>query len=121
MEHYISKPVLMGKLTSGDMQKKIKAMNGEEAYNEFLTMLNETPAVEVEPVRHGRWIHPKDYIVSNGFLCSECEYEEPSHRPINPRPGGSCIADNDGNFYYPPETERCPKCNAKMYGGADNG
>lgn len=84
-------------------------------------ILNAIPAAEVEPVKRGRWIHPEDYIVSNGFLCSECGYEEPSHRPINPRPGGSCIADNDGNFYYPPETERCPKCNAKMYVGTDNG
>ena len=63
----------MGKLTSGDMQKKIKAMNGEEAYNEFLTMLNETPAVEVEPVRHGRWIDKQEDDLTEGmWRCSAC-------------------------------------------------
>lgn len=77
MEHYISKPVLMGKLTSGDMQKKIKAMNGEEAYNEFLTMLNETPAVEVEPVRHGHWEQCfEDWRKQiEGDKCSACGFE----------------------------------------------
>ena len=60
------------------------------------------------------WVHPKEYVVSNGFLCSKCGHEQASYRPINPRPGGGCIADENGNFYYPPKLNYCPDCGAKM-------
>ena len=62
----------------------------------------------------GEWVHPKGYVVSNGFLCSKCGHEQSSYRPINPRSGGVCIADENGNFFYPPELKYCPNCGAKM-------
>ena len=62
----------------------------------------------------GEWVHPKGYVVSNGFLCSKCGHEEASYYPINPRSGGVCIADENGNFYYPPKLNYCPNCGAKM-------
>jgi DNA-directed RNA polymerase subunit M/transcription elongation factor TFIIS len=62
----------------------------------------------------GEWVHPKGYVVSNGFLCSKCGHEQLSYRPINPRSGGVCIADENGNFFYPPELKYCPNCGAKM-------
>ena len=62
----------------------------------------------------GEWVHPKGYVVSNGFLCSKCGHEEASHYPINPRPGGAYIADENGNFFYPPKLNYCPNCGAKM-------
>lgn len=64
----------------------------------------------------GEWVHPKGYVVSNGFLCSKCGHEEASHYPINPRLGGGCIADENGNFFYPPKLNYCPNCGAKMDG-----
>ena len=62
----------------------------------------------------GEWVHPKEYVVSNGFLCSKCGHEEASHYPINPRPGGAYIADENGNFFYPPKLNYCPNCGVKM-------
>lgn len=70
--------------------------------------------VEIARVRHGRWIHPKNYVVTNGFVCSECGHCETSYQPINPRGGSMCVADKNGNFYYPPEIKFCPNCGAKM-------
>ena len=62
----------------------------------------------------GEWVHPKGYVVSNGFLCSKCGHKEVSYYPINPRPGGAYIADENGNFFYPPKLNYCPNCGAKM-------
>ena len=63
---------------------------------------------------YGEWVHPKEYVVSNGFLCSKCGHEEASHYPINPRPSGGCMSDENGNFYHPPKINYCPNCGAKM-------
>ena len=62
----------------------------------------------------GEWVHPKEYVMSNGFLCSKCGHKEASYYPINPRPGGAYIADENGNFFYPPKLNYCPNCGAKM-------
>ena len=62
----------------------------------------------------GEWMHPKGYVVSNGFLCSKCGHEEASHYPMNQRAGGVCISDENGNFFYPPKLNYCPNCGAKM-------
>ena len=62
----------------------------------------------------GEWVHPKGYVMSNGFLCSKCGHEEASYYPINPRSGGAYIADENENFYYPPKLNYCPHCGAKM-------
>lgn len=40
MKEHISRADLMQKLTAAEEQKKIKSMTGDEAYNEFLTMVN---------------------------------------------------------------------------------
>ena len=64
--------------------------------------------------KYAEWVHPKGYVVSNGFLCSKCGHKEASHYPINLRPGDAYIADENGNFFYPPKLNYCPNCGAKM-------
>ena len=56
--------------------------------------IKDTPTVEAEPVRHGRWIPHK---ITSSSMCSECKK------------------------YAAFETPRCPHCGARMDGGADNG
>ena len=59
-----------------------------------------------------------DHLVSNGVTVQECgewvHPKEASYYPINPRPGGAYIADENGNFFYPPKLNYCPNCGAKM-------
>ena len=95
-----------------ELLKQIKYVSVENAAN---ILINNGVTVQ----ECGEWVHPKGYVVSNGFLCSKCGHEEASHYPINPRPGGVYIADENGNFYYPPKLNYCPNCGAKMDGGAD--
>lgn len=52
--------------------------------------INEAPAVDAEPVRHGEWLPPA--VGKYGCLCSECRLQ----------------ADNDFDY--------CPNCGAKMDG-----
>lgn len=67
-------------------------------------------------VQHGKWIHPKDHVVANEFFCSECNKRTASLRPINRQPNGALLADENGNFYYPPTMKYCSECGAKMDG-----
>ena len=62
--------------------------------------LEEQPAIEAEPVRHGRWNyrHEDDWC-----YCT------------------ACGVDAEGNYGEPLETDYCPHCGARMDGGADNG
>lgn len=57
---------------------------------EFAEYLDEIPAADVVPVKHGHWISVK-------YKCSEC---------------GALVWGNDFNF--------CPHCGAKMDGGDSN-
>ena len=83
------------------------------AVADFMIMILAMPTVEAVEVVHGRWVHPKGYVVSNGFKCSVCGHEEKSYYPIHPR-RGACVADENGNFFYPPKINYCPNCGAKM-------
>ena len=90
-----------------ELLKQIKYVSVENAANILIDN-----GVTVQEC--GEWVHPKGYVVSNGFLCSKCGHKEPSYYPINPRPGGAYIADENGNFFYPPKLNYCPNCGAKM-------
>ena len=72
----------------------------EELANDFIVIPKDTPAADVAPVVHGRWIRFKEPDSETGYIhmrCSVCKayWSDPSH------------ADH---FRY------CPSCGAKMDG-----
>ena len=64
-------------------------------------LLNQFPAADVEPVRHGRWIHTD---MANRWFgkdeCSECTYHESDRSDLS-------------HLNY------CPNCGADMRGSND--
>lgn len=79
------------RFTSGEQQLKFREMTGQEAYFEFLRLVNDMPAADVAPVRHGRWYD----VGSLSCRCSMCGCKNDRVRPY------------------------CPVCGAKMDGGQD--
>ena len=74
-----------------------------EPVNEgFISLINSMPAVEAEPVRHGKWIYGEHEIaMCDGYRCSKCGYFVPwdyGHKSI----------DYINEYHY------CPSCGAKM-------
>ena len=69
------------------------------AINDCMHVLDEMPAADVAPVRHGRWINENFYT-----HCSAC--------------GKMAIYDKYGQEV---ESDYCPNCGAKMDGGDLNG
>ena len=71
-------------------------INGIESVLEYVENL---PAVDVAPVRHGRWVDAYPDIEPNPMfmygICSECEFEQGISKYLN----------------------YCPNCGAKMDGG----
>ena len=64
-------------------------------------ILNQFPAADVAPVRHGRWVSVPHKL---SRVCSVCNRDEPYK-----------FADIDADVY-----NYCPNCGAKMDGGAGN-
>ena len=95
-----------------DMQRSGTGYFGSAIENKKIADYLISNGVTVQ--EYGEWVHPKEYVVSNDFLCSKCGHREVSYYPINPRPGGGYIADENGNFFYPPKLNYCPNCGVKI-------
>lgn len=68
--------------------------NSSPQYAEYIRLLiYSVPSADVAPVRHGEWIHPREYGLNlPEHYCSECEAWE----------------------YSDTESKYCPNCGAKM-------
>ena len=70
-------------------------------------MLDNTPTIEAEPVRHGRWVplsydgYVVGYPVYDEWECSECHF--------------ACEGEGEPPLNY------CPNCGAKMEGKNEDG
>ena len=85
MDDYIKREALRDALYDADAI----TMNGVKILNQF-------PAADVEPVKHGRWVCGDYYDV--GDVCSECDWDSQMICP---------------SYRY------CPNCGAKMDGECD--
>lgn len=99
MSQYIDRAKLMGVLTEGETQKKLRSGTGEEAYMAVLGIVNFAPAEDVAPVVRGEWLL-KHIGAGHYWECSVCH--------TNP-----CI-------YVTEHTKFCPNCGAKMDGKDTN-
>lgn len=70
MKEYIERPVLVGKLTSSEVQHAMREMDGNQAYSFFLTLVNNEPAADVVEVKRGRW---EVYLDGKYLMCSACK------------------------------------------------
>lgn len=100
-----------------DVLKNDIKTNGEELTlfrDKLFNLIDKQPTVD--PVKHGKWVHPKKSVVMNNFFCSECNHEEISHREAGRRYGEVHYADENGDFYLPPRMNYCSNCGARMDG-----
>lgn len=101
-KEYIEREVIINKIVNTPTVPTRQCYEGNFVYadgvsgrqNEIINYINEQPAADVAPVRHGHWIYG-EYDIPH---CSECGHE------IKP----NCIS------------AFCPNCGAKMDGGEEN-
>ena len=74
----------------------------------YAEKINEIPAAEVAPVRHGRWIMKKTSAGASYTVCSYCNASVKYNDEY-----GTVIMNLNGANY-------CPNCGAKMDGGDGN-
>lgn len=78
----------------------------------YTSMVEDAPAVEAEPVRHGRWEE-----------CDWVEYDGHSECVRYPKKGRVCTYCRNAfkkEFIDSPRVHYCPHCGAKMDGGGDD-
>lgn len=70
------------------------------SYEHVIEILDDIPAADVAPVRHGQWVKQDKYAFGTFYDCSICDNR---------------ILDTGHSWNY------CPNCGCRMDGGANNG
>ena len=105
-KEYIEREAIINKIVNTPTVPTRQCYEGNFVYadgvsgrqNEIINYINEQPAVDVAPVRHGHWVE----TIHKGYKCSLC----------------NCLSSLfDENL----KSEYCPWCGAKMDGGVQNG
>lgn len=79
----------------------------EELLNDFIVIPKDTKAVDVQPVKHGRWESSQRTIETGTVYCSNCAIE---YYISDLQAVGDC----NGIVHY------CPNCGARMDGEQDD-
>ena len=106
-KEYIEREAIINKIVNTPTVPSRQCYEGNFVYadgvsgrqNEIINYINEQPAADVEPVRHGCWVKEKSDVLIH-WHCSVCE---------------KCY------FLEEPNADYCPHCGAKMDGGDLNG
>lgn len=79
---------------------------------EGCALIDNAPAVDAEPVRHGRWVWNNDAIDWNigAWVCSECGVRNENIHAEAPGKRRGCIC----SPYVWAGSQYCPSCGAKM-------
>lgn len=110
MAEYIEREALKGAFQDIDAGRRdgwATSLSPEEAADYLAEYLDDIPAVDVAPVRHGRW-----YSRGGRFRCSVCD-NKAFLKDIGGTGGWS-------HEYEQQKSPYCPNCGAKMDGGNDN-
>ena len=91
-----------GKVMNDYLENLGRADSYKAKYEALVKAVDEAPAVDAEPVRHGRWIE-NDGVWKNGTTGERVTLLQ-----------ASCC----GSYYMYGPYKHCPNCGAKMDGGA---
>ena len=102
-KEYIEREAIINKIVNTPTVPSRQCYEGNFVYadgvsgrqNEIINYINEQPAADVAPVRHGCWVKEKSDVLIH-WNCSVCE---------------KCY------FLEEPNADYCPRCGAKMDGG----
>lgn len=88
------------------LAKSYPCMDYGELVKGVIDVIDKSPTVDAEPVRHGQWVemYQEEVMFEGVYKCSHC---------------GEMYSFTDGT----PEDNKynyCPHCGAKMDGGAEN-
>lgn len=91
-------------MDSGRSDGWTTSLSPEEAADYLAEYLDDIPAADVSPIKHGHWEYDKHFRFAR---CSECEAEF-YICDLEEISGGNLV-------------KYCPNCGAKMDGGENNG
>lgn len=94
MAEYIERESLLCMVRPDDPSDEKAAITIATAKKLIRNIVSRTPASDVTPIRHGRWIDAREYC--GDYMCSNCE---------------ALYGTNKFNY--------CPNCGAKMDGGTN--
>lgn len=101
MTEYIEREALLCMVKPDDPSDEKAAITIATAKKLIRNIVSRTPASDVAPIRHGRWINAYPDIEPNPMfmygICSECGFEQGISKYLN----------------------YCPNCGAKMDGGTN--
>ena len=120
MAEYIEREAAIAKcreIVACEWNHRASPVSWADAYEQFAEDIEEIPAADVAPVRHGRWLdRPK-----NQGLKDE---EIGTVGMVDGEPWSSCYCSECGEWLvasdeYAVKGNYCPSCGAKMDGGED--